>query len=679
VTASQDARRLAGTALAAASAAVAIAAAGLFAYGTAEFHGNPYSLDQLRIGAAAVAIGTYVAWRRADHPLGWLLQVAGMGSLFTYAGSSWIDRMIAMPPANETVARVLLHLTSPGWIVTHGIFAAIIPVAIPHGWHSTRARAQATIAGAAIAVTVIAHSRLWTFEHFDGQPAVGTARLAEQVLPWGHRAILVCAAVALVDLVVRAVRADHDERVRYRLVVTSIVVLSIPTVNSLYSEATGRELLTVASLIELWAMTMFPVVLAVGIVRHGALDIRVVVRRLVVYAALAILAGVVYIATVVVFAAITDDGIGAGNVVATGLVAIAVVPGYAWVQRLVSHRVFGNRRDPYEVVTALGDRLSQAPPGEEALHLVTATLKDQLRLPYVAVELSVAGASVTAAASGAITDAVEYHPLVHQGSQLGSLVVGWRTGLEPFRPDEHALIASFARQVGVIAHNAALSEALRRSRAVLLEAREQERLRIRRDLHDGLGATLASVSLGLGAAAERLADDDSSLAHLLHDLESELRDAVADIRRLVNDLRPPALDELGLADAVREHVETLQARAQDVSGTDVTFEIVTPSTHLPLPAPVELAAYRVALEAMTNVVRHAQATRCWVTIEQAETLDITVEDDGIGVPDPVEPGVGMRSMHDRVLELGGTLGLGARLPRGTSVTATFPLDIAVSL
>jgi two-component system, NarL family, sensor kinase len=657
-----------------AAAAVAVAAAGLYAYASVPFHGNPYALHQLAVGASAVLVGAYVAFRRPDHPLGWLLLVAGAGAWVTFAGSSWLDRMFQRPPVHEAVGRTILHLATPGWIVTHGVFVALIPVALPEGWRSSRrARAQAIAGSAAIGVTAVAHSRLFTFEHFDGVPPVGTARIAEDVLPWGHRAIWVCAAFALVDMIARLARAPRDVRRRYRWLAASVALLSIPTLDALYDNAFGSRLLEGAFTVEEWTQLLLPLVLAVGILRDGLLDIGVVVQRATVYGVLAVVAGAIYVTTVAVFAAVSDGGSGAGPVVAAGLIAIAVVPAYTWVQRTVDRLVFGNRADPYAVVAALGQRLEQAPPGDQALQLVTDTLRQQLRLPYVAVELDVAGASVVAASSGTVTDEIERHALVHQGVTLGSLAVGWRTSNEPFRPSEQALLTTFARQVSVVAHNAALAEALRRSRAVLLETREQERLRIRRDLHDGLGATLASVALGLGAAADRLAATDESLVRLLRDLEAELADAIADIRRLVHELRPPVLDQLGLVEAVREHVRTLQTRAAD-GPDDVSFEIVAPASRTPLPAPVELAAYRVALEAMTNVVRHARASRCRVIISQEKELGITVEDDGRGVAIDAHPGVGFNSMRDRVLELGGTLDVCGSAPRGTRVTATFPLD-----
>lgn len=652
--------------------AAALGASGIYAYAGADFHGNERAISQLGMGAPAVAVGAFVGYQRPRHPLGWLLLAAGIASWTTFAGSSWIDWMGTRGTTNEGLVRVLLHLATPGWIIYRAVFVALVPSVVPDGWVTRRSRMLAVVAAGALALTAVAHSRLWTPEYFQGQQPVGTARLAELIGPWGHRAIWVCGVFALGDLVVRFIRWAPEMRRRYGWLVGTTLLLLVPATAGVTAEALGDLFPhTWSESFENWTTMALPVVLAIGILKHGLLDIRVIVRRATTYAVLAALAGAVYVTVVVVFGALTEEGVGAGPVVATGFVAVMVVPAYARVQRAVDRVVFGSRGEPYEIVRELAARLELA-PGEHALQLVTDTLRDQLRLPYVGVELTVAGAAVVVAANGTANDAVERFPLRHQGADLGALVVGCRTAAEPFRAAERELLGTFAGQVGVIAHDAALAEALRRSRAMLLETREQERLRIRRDLHDGLGATLASVSLGLAAAAERLDGSDASLVRLLHDLEAEVGLAVADIRRLVHDLRPPALDDLGLVDAVREHVRGLEA------GGDVHFEVTAPATSPPLPPAVELAAYRVALEAMTNVVRHAKATTCWVRIEHEDALAVTVEDDGIGVSDSPMPGVGLRSMHERVLELGGTLGLRRREPRGTAVVAKFPLDVVLA-
>ena len=665
-----------GVAIGASVVAAIVGAVGLAAYASLSQHAdNPYAANQFAVGVTGVAVGGYVAFRRSSHPLGWIVLAGGAFSFMSFAGYSVIGWMLVHARSRFLLAEIVLHSSTWGWIVTRGCFIVLAPLVFPSGWPRARwERVLFVLALTAIAVTCLAHGRLFTFSYFGGVPATGTARLAERALPWAHRGIYALAMVALVVMVARLVRLDTAQRRRYLPFGLGLVVLAIPTLNSLYSDAFGHGFWTFTDRLEVWTMVVLPVVLAEGVLRRGALDIDVVVRRTTVYAVVGAGAALVYVSVVAVFSVFVQHGAGAGPVVATGIIAVGVVPLRAWSDRVVTRRLFGNRDEPYAVITALGTRLEQAPPGDEALRLVAETLRNQLRVPYVAVELSGADAVTAAATAGTSGPPVERFPLVYQGETLGSLAVAHRSARDEFRPAERALLTAFARQAGVVAHNAALTQALLQSRAVLVETREEERRRIRRDLHDGLGPTLATVSLSLGAAAEHL-DDDTELAALLRDLEAEVLHAIGDIRRLVYDLRPPALDDLGLIGALQGQAHHLGVSDQKGhSARGVVIAIEADGSDAGLPSAVELAAYRVAVEAMTNVVRHAQATRCVVAVERNHQLVIRVEDDGVGLRADTPRGLGLRSMRERVIELGGSLRFEPRTPTGTTVRAAFPLE-----
>ncbi len=647
------------------AAATAMAALGVLAYASVDQHDNPYAGGQFAIGLSAVAVGAYVAYRRSDHQLGWILLAAGVCSWATFSSAAvlaWMARHTTWSAAG----RVILYGTVWGWIVTRGAFLVLVPLAFPDSVGSSRLRrVHWWLAIAAIAATSAAHGHLWTFEHFAGQPAKGTTRWAESFLPWGHRIIYVLGAAALVGMFVRVSRLSAADRRRYLPFAVSVGALSVPTLNSLYSTAFGRDLWHGSDMLELWTLAVLPVVLAVAVLRHGALDIEVVVRRTTVYVVVIAMAAAAYAAVVGLFSVFIRRGAGPGPVIATALVALGAVPLHAVVERQVSRRLFGHRGEPYQVISTLGARLEQAPAGDEALHLVAATLCEQLRVPYVAVELFGVDAVTVAAAAGRRAEPLERFGIVYRGEPLGWLAVAPRTSRDTFRPGEHRLLDALARQAGVVAHNARLSQALLQSRATLVQAREEERRRVRRDLHDGLGPTLATVSLSLAAAAERLGHDPE-LETLLRDLEGEVQRAIADIRRLVYDLRPPVLDDLGLVGALRWQAGSLAG--------GVAIEVETTGSDAGLPSAVELAAYRVAVEAMTNVVRHSAALRCNVVVERDRQLVVRIEDDGIGIAPETPRGVGMRSMRERVMELGGSLRLEARSPSGTLVRAAFPLD-----
>jgi signal transduction histidine kinase len=214
-----------------------------------------------------------------------------------------------------------------------------------------------------------------------------------------------------------------------------------------------------------------------------------------------------------------------------------------------------------------------------------------------------------------------------------------------------------------------LTRDLRRSREALVKSREEERRRLRRDLHDQLGPQLASLKLNLDIAHTLVSRDPSAAEALLLDLRSKSQSAIADIRRLVYDLRPPTLDELGLVGALQEYGRQIESK----DGISIQWEL--PEALASLPAAVEVAAYRIALESLANIVRHSHATNCRVAIRRVEqVLQVEVRDDGLGLPENVQPGVGLNSMRERAAELGGTCTIEALPRRGTLVRACLPLQ-----
>jgi signal transduction histidine kinase len=216
-----------------------------------------------------------------------------------------------------------------------------------------------------------------------------------------------------------------------------------------------------------------------------------------------------------------------------------------------------------------------------------------------------------------------------------------------------------------------LTADLQRSRERLVAAREEERRRLRRDLHDGFGPRLAGQAFKLEAARDAVADQPARAIALLDDMITKTQSMIAELRQLVYGLRPPALDELGLEAALREH-----ALHSAPNGTAVSV-VVSPAGGLPpLPAAVEVAAYRIAQEALNNVVRHAGASACAIRLEWAAAeaaLWLQVDDDGQGLPAEARAGVGLSSMRERAEELGGTCQVAARPEGGTRVSARLPL------
>jgi signal transduction histidine kinase len=249
------------------------------------------------------------------------------------------------------------------------------------------------------------------------------------------------------------------------------------------------------------------------------------------------------------------------------------------------------------------------------------------------------------------------------------LILAPRSLRESFSPADMKLINIIAQQAGVAAYTLRLNSELQQSRERLVTAQEEERRRLRRDLHDGIGPTLASLSQRLDTAADLVQSNPHASMEVLKALKGQVKNTVAEIRRLVYALRPPVLDEFGLVTAIREHV----AQYGGPNGIEITLDATEPMP--PLPAAVEVAAYRIVLEAFTNIINHAQATTCHIILQaEQDCLRLEVSDNGIGLPEDVRSGVGLTSMRERALELGGDFAVQNTLNGGLRLTARLPME-----
>jgi signal transduction histidine kinase len=383
------------------------------------------------------------------------------------------------------------------------------------------------------------------------------------------------------------------------------------------------------------------------------------------------------------------------SLLAAGVVAVLVQPLRARLRAAVDRLLYGQRDDPYAIVSQLGQRLQATVAPEAALAAVVETVASALRLPFCAIELTAGNRVIASASVGQPVGEMERLALVHRGESVGALVLAPRSRLELLGPADRRLLEVLARQVAVAAHAARLTTDLQTSRERLVIAREEERRRLRRDLHDGLGPLLAAMTLRLDAAANLVPRDGAAADEVLAGLVDDVRQVRLDIRRLVDDLRPPALDDLGLVGAIRDGV----ARTADVAAPDggpgpgrpdepgrppgPVVSLDLPEELPDLPAAVEVAAYRIALEAVTNVVRHAAARVCRVRLalveEPAPALVLTVEDDGRGLPPDLRAGVGLVSMRERATELGGRCAIEPGPAGGTWVEARLPLPTTLEV
>jgi len=418
-------------------------------------------------------------------------------------------------------------------------------------------------------------------------------------------------------------------------------------------------------------LSLVPVSIGLALLRHRLYDVDVLINRTLVYGALTATVVGVYVLVLAYVGTLFQARGDALSLLAAAAVALVIQPLRARLQRGVNHLLYGQRDEPYAVLSGLGKRLEAALSPEAVLPTIVATVREALKLPYAAIALEREDAITIPATSGMpVADPVRL-PLVYRGEAIGHLLLAPRAVGETFTPADRRLLEDLGHQAGVAAHAVQLTADLQSSREKLVNAREEERRRLRRDLHDGLGPALAAHTLKVGAARALLPPDAQAADHLLAELEDDIEVALADIRRLVYELRPPALDELGLLGAIRESAAQYAPAAG--RGGQLTVRVEAPERLPPLPAAVEVAAYRIVQESLANIVRHADARSCRVELAVDSALHLTIVDDGVGLPTTRRAGVGLMSMRERAAELGGTCVIESAPAAGTCVRAELPL------
>jgi signal transduction histidine kinase len=399
-----------------------------------------------------------------------------------------------------------------------------------------------------------------------------------------------------------------------------------------------------------------------AVVRYRLFDIDVVLNRTALYLALSAAAVGAYVALVAGLSSVLPAQ--ARGAVAAAVVAVAVAPVRTRLQRGIDRLMRGQRSDPYAMVSTLAERLEQS---DDLMAEVVGTVARAFRSPYVRMEVTQPAGLASVVECGTPRPGTVF-PLSYRGVDVGSLLVAPSPGDRPGARDRR-LLADLVRQAGVAAHAVGRTEDLQRGRERLVAAREEERRRLRRDLHDGLGPVLGGLTLKLDTVRRLLRTDPDRAEEVLRGAKADVAGAMQDVRRLVHDLRPPALDELGLAGALAQQAARFQRGGSDGLAVEVDVAELGP-----LAAAVEVAVYRVVSEALTNVARHAHAARARVVVRRdGADLLVEVEDDGLGLRAGSPLGVGMLSMEERSTELGGTFSVGAARGGGTLVRARLPL------
>ena len=459
--------------------------------------------------------------------------------------------------------------------------------------------------------------------------------------------------LGVVAVAVRLRRAGADERPRLVAVLLALGVFVVVVV-------AGRALWApVADAGDVAASVFLAAVLVAAVLRRHLDGLGVVVHHTFVYTVLGVLVAGLYVAVTGLVASAGPELSRFGTGVVAAAAALAVHPLRARLQRGVDWVMHGDRRDPYAALTRLAERAHRAPTLDQVLPAVAGSVATSLRVAWVRVEAFGAHAEHGIRPLGVAPLREE---LTAGDTPVGSLAVAPHAGRR-LREDERRLLHELGRHAGVAVDAVRLAAEVAEHHRQVVAAREEERRRLGRELHDDLGPTVAGISMQLGALRPLVHSDPATVVDRLSRLEQSAAGALADIRRVAHELRPPVLDQVGLGRAVLQVAESL-----DVV---VVGEV---AEHGPLPAAVELAAYRIAAEALTNVARHSGVRAARVSIrETGGCLVLEVADDGAGGDGGGGAGLGLSTMRERAEELGGTFVIRRGEAGGTSVTAVLPL------
>jgi signal transduction histidine kinase len=611
----------------------------------------------LAVGLAYPVMGALVVVKgRGSRVVGLLLLGAGTAAALTVLAAAVALSAEEATPLARAVAQASATLWVPGFLP----LLTLLPLAYPDGvlpGRPWRLLAAASVVGIVLFTVGTA---------LYPEPVVGRVRLdklvvsepvAQALVPAAVPLVLVGMAGALVSLGVRLHRSSGlaRRRIVVLLAAAALLALDVALQGVLPSPA---DVLSQAV-----AVALLPVAIGVAVTRHRLYDLDLAVCRGLAGVSLAVCLAGLYLTAFAVLQALLGNRTAVVSGLAAALTGLAVLPLGTRLARGVDRLFYGDRADRYLVLSGFSAALRERLDVAEVPQAVCDAIVRSLRLGSAELVVD-AGRRATA---GVPTGPETRVPLRHRGLELGAIAVTPRAGERVLDERDAELVAALADSAAPAVAALQLTDSLQQAREHLVAAREEERRRVRRDLHDGVGAALAGVRLQLDSARDLV--EDPLAGKLLDAAADGLGEAVADLRAVTDDLRPPALDDLGLAASLARLADRLRT-----PGMAVDVDVA----ELPaLPAAVDVACYRIAAEALANAARHAGATRVAVSVRlEGGELRLTVADDGRGLP-PTTPGrgLGLSSMRQRADEVGGRLELRSD-GAGTTVSVALPVGAA---
>jgi signal transduction histidine kinase len=636
--------------------------------------------SSLLAGLAMAVPGALLLSRLPRHPVAWTLTGGGLFWALNGLSASWlVNATTEQPPLPGASLAFFLFFRAGAWLlVLLPLLLVLFPDGrLPPGWWG---RAAIVSLGSTATLPLVL-----TFVPSD----VAEEQAGETLGPEVSGVDLDPLSIPLPDNVWTAVLA-----VAYLLVPLSLVVPLLIVIRR-YRTASGVLRLQLRWL--LWAAMVDAVIVVVGftilkefaggllilavaltsaavvvaITQYRLYDVDLLLSGTLPYAALVVGVVLMDLLVVAVAGSVLDERESAllALVVVTLVYAPLRARGWEWARRLLR----GDRDDPYAVLATVAAALERTDDADDQMLTVVRTIRSAFRSSYARCEIIQPGGERLVVEDGQPSASTVRLPISYRDEEVGSLELApSRTARLSAR--DQALLGDVLRQTAAATRATRLARELQASREELIVAREEERRRLRRDLHDGLGPSLAAVSLQIETARNLAASDPARADALLTEATGQVTSVVQEVRRLVHDLRPPALDELGLVGAV----DQLARRLQGADGLRVE---VRGDSELAVPAAVEVAAYRIVSEALANVVRHSGATVCSVDFDRVEDgaglwLRVDVVDDGGGVPENAIAGVGLASLRERAGELGGRVRVESADGDGTRVRAWLPLVIS---
>lgn len=399
--------------------------------------------------------------------------------------------------------------------------------------------------------------------------------------------------------------------------------------------------------------------MAIGVLRPRVVDVRGLIVHVLVVVVVVIVFIAIFVELVSVLELLGQPDPSTGVLALIGAVAATTFhPLRVMLRGVIDETLFGDRPDPLDAAARVVDRVGDDPV------LALRAIREALVLPYA----SLSSGGVELASSGTAVTHVRRLSLQLGDDEVGEIVVGLRPGDLTLSAGDERVLRIVAPLLAQTLRARSLAADLQTSRGQAIGAIEEERRRLRRDLHDGLGPTLSGIAFTADAARNTLRAQPESADELLRGLRAEAVAAVGEIRRLVYDMRPPALDELGLVPALRQRAASI--RTPD--GRTMRITVEAPDALPDLPAAVETAAYRIATEALTNAARHSGSDQADLRIGvDAGGLSVAIQDGG-RIGRPWTPGVGLSSMKERAAEVGGTLRVDGD-DRGFAIRALLPI------